>query len=128
MGPRTRAAVIAFQKSVGLNPDGVVGPKTIAAMNAGQLQGGPGKDVPPILKLGEPVWVLEGRRKLGLRETIPEVAKFLKSDGRAVGDPSRVPWCGDFVETCIRTALPEEVVPTNPQPRAELDGLRGEVP
>jgi peptidoglycan hydrolase-like protein with peptidoglycan-binding domain len=113
-GPPTRAAVIAFRKSAGLFPDGVVGPKTIAAMNAEQLQGRPGKDVSPVLKLGEPMWVLEGRRKLGLRETNPAVAKFLKSDGRTVGDPSKIPWCGDFVETCIRTALAEKVVPTNP--------------
>jgi uncharacterized protein (TIGR02594 family) len=106
-GPRTRAACIAFQKSAGLDPDGVVGPKTIAALNKQTPDAAP-------IRLGEPVWVLEGRRKLGLRETNPAVAKFLKSDGRTVGDPSKVPWCGDFVETCIRTALPEEAVPINP--------------
>jgi uncharacterized protein (TIGR02594 family) len=108
-GPRTRAAVIAFQKSAGLDPDGVVGPKTIDALNTHALH-----PPAPVLTPGEPVWVLEGRRKLGLRETNPEVAKFLKSDGRTVGDPSKIPWCGDFVETCIRVALPEEIVPTNP--------------
>jgi len=32
MGPRTRAAVIAFQKSRNLVPDGIVGPKTRAAL------------------------------------------------------------------------------------------------
>ncbi len=31
-GPRTKAAVVAFQKSKGLTADGVVGPKTAAAL------------------------------------------------------------------------------------------------
>ncbi|HJP94709.1 MAG TPA: peptidoglycan-binding protein [Pyrinomonadaceae bacterium] len=33
-GPGTEAAVIAFQKSKGLTPDGIVGPKTMAALQA----------------------------------------------------------------------------------------------
>lgn len=33
-GPTTQAAVIAFQKQQNLNPDGVVGPKTAAALNS----------------------------------------------------------------------------------------------
>jgi len=33
---------------------------------------------------------------------------WLKRDGRSLGDPGENPWCGDFVETCIRVALPGE--------------------
>jgi len=33
---------------------------------------------------------------------------WLKRDGRSLGDPSKNPWCGDFMETCIRMALPDE--------------------
>ena len=33
---------------------------------------------------------------------------WLKRDGRSLGDPSKNPWCGDFVETCIRIGLPDE--------------------
>jgi uncharacterized protein (TIGR02594 family) len=33
---------------------------------------------------------------------------WLKRDGRSLGDPSKNPWCGDLVETCIRVALPVE--------------------
>ena len=32
----------------------------------------------------------------------------LKRDGRGLGDPGKNPWCGDFVGTCIRIALPDE--------------------
>jgi uncharacterized protein (TIGR02594 family) len=87
----------------------VAGPKTIAALN------GQTPDAVP-LKLGEPVWVLEGRRKLGLHESLSSAAlkAWLKSDGHTIGDPAVHPWCGDFVETCIRLALPDEAVPTNP--------------
>ena len=33
---------------------------------------------------------------------------WLKRDGRSIGDPSKTPWCGNFVETCIRMGLPDE--------------------
>ena len=33
---------------------------------------------------------------------------WLKRDGRSLGDPGKNPWCGDFVETCIRMGLPDE--------------------
>ena len=33
---------------------------------------------------------------------------WLKRDGRSLGDPAKSPWCGDFVETCIRVGLPNE--------------------
>jgi lysozyme len=41
-GPKTKAALIAFQRSIGLHPDGILGPKTIAALRLPARD-----DVPP---------------------------------------------------------------------------------
>jgi uncharacterized protein (TIGR02594 family) len=58
-------------------------------------------------------WIALGRLMLGLHETRDKAAlmEFLKSDGAALGDPAVFPWCGDFVETCIKRTLPEEAFP-----------------
>lgn len=46
-GARTKAAVIAFQRAKGLSPDGVVGPKTIAALQAAVAEMRPVGAAPP---------------------------------------------------------------------------------
>lgn len=104
-GRQTIAAVRAYQKSVGLVADGIVGPMTLKALfpaKATQAQFIP--------------WYDEGLRKKGLTETRDRAAlsKWLKSDGATLGDPSKLPWCGDFVETCIGLTLPEEQMVVNP--------------
>lgn len=55
-------------------------------------------------------WITEARSALGLHDARDRfwLMDWLKRDGRSLGDPSRNPWCGDFVETCIRIALPDE--------------------
>ncbi len=42
------------------------------------------------------------------------LSAFLKSDGETLGDPAKLPWCGDFVETCIAVSLPREPMIANP--------------
>lgn len=112
-GGNTRRAVEKFQRARGLDVDGIVGRNTLAAL----LSVGGGKPVKASdLPLPEPPWMLIARDKLGLHETIDNKAlkEFLKSDGRTLGDPSKLPWCGDFVQTCIAIALPNEPIPANP--------------
>lgn len=51
-------------------------------------------------------WMAEMRRVLGLHERHDkaEVSAWLKSDGPTLGDPSKLPWCGDAVDTALRLA------------------------
>ena len=112
-GPRTSAAVRSFQFAAGVTqPDGKplkfpgsIGPSTLAALGID----GPR---PPV----KPPWMAEGERVLGLHEDIDtqDLSSWLKADGRTLGDPRKLPWCGDFVETCVRLALPTEPIPANP--------------
>lgn len=55
-------------------------------------------------------WMVEAKRLLGRHKTRDEscLMRWLASDGRTLGDPEKLPWCADFVETCIRLALPTE--------------------
>jgi peptidoglycan hydrolase-like protein with peptidoglycan-binding domain len=69
----------------------------------------------PIVK-GEPAWMVEARSVTGLHEVkdYAELAAWLRSDGPTLGDPRKLPWCGDFVQTAIKLTLPNEAIPENP--------------
>lgn len=58
-------------------------------------------------------WMIEAKKVIGLHEKRDHaaLAKWLKSDGKTLGDPSKLPWCGDFVDTAIELALPDEPRP-----------------
>ena len=55
-------------------------------------------------------WITEAKSARGRNEARDRswLMGWLKRDGRSLGDPGKNPWCGDFVETCIRMALPDE--------------------
>lgn len=55
-------------------------------------------------------WIIEGKTVWGLHE-VRDNAKlrtWLRSDGKTLGDPAALPWCGDYVETAIKNSLPNE--------------------
>ena len=108
MGPHTQSAIVAFKRSRGLRPRPYIGPLTMRALFVGATHRAARKDHLP--------WIAEGRRLLGLHEVRDNgwLRKWLASDGHALGDPARFPWCGDFIETSIRLALPDEPIPQNP--------------
>ena len=117
-GRKTNAAITAFKRSVGLKARPFIGPVTWkalfdnvqipATMPNRTLDRRPpnGPDAP---------WMDEALRKMGLHEGTHNrtLSNWLKSDGATVGDPSKIPWCGDFVETAIALTL-DEPLPVNP--------------
>lgn len=110
MGRLTTAAIAAFQKSAGLDIKwpGTVGEKTLAALFGERKPAVPADVAMP--------WYDLALRKKGLHESAnySALSAFLTSDGRTLGDPRELPWCGDFVETCIAVALRDEPIPPNP--------------
>ena len=87
--------------------DGVWGLRTARAMKALLAASGHAASLAPTDPLP---WITEAKSALGRHEARDRswLMDWLKRDGRSLGDPSKSPWCGDFVETCIRVALPDE--------------------
>lgn len=107
IGPRTNAAATAFKRAIGLVARPYIGPITMAALE--------GSTVAPDTSQSLP-WMREAARIMGWHERADNkrLRNWLASDGHALGDPAVFPWCGDFVETAIRLALPKEGIPANP--------------
>lgn len=61
-------------------------------------------------KNAELPWISEAKTVFGLHETQnnAELKRWLRSDGKTLGDPNALPWCADYVETAIKNALPDE--------------------
>lgn len=106
-GRRTLAAIVQFQhdRSLDIMYPGTVGPKTLAALGLSDEGGGE-----------DPPWVSEVRRRIGLHEKTDNktLRDWLDDDGRTLGDPAKLPWCGDLVETPIVLTLPAEPMIENP--------------
>ncbi|MGX1098857.1 NlpC/P60 family protein [Amorphus sp. MBR-141] len=100
IGPDTEAAIVAFKRDRGLRARPYIGPITLGLLfTEGQLS-----------SVGDEPWLNEITKYLNYHEVRDRLAlmRWLKSDGRTLGDPSKSPWCGDAVETAVRLALPSE--------------------
>jgi hypothetical protein len=96
-----KTEIMEWQRLIGAHPDGDFGPETLRRSKA---------LLPALPRMGELPWVASMKSVYGLHE-VHDKAKlqlWLKSDGKTLGDPGALPWCGDAVETAIKTALPEE--------------------
>ncbi len=122
-GRNTMNAVIAFQTANGLSPNGQLNNATVAALRTDPVVPGaasgpavPQADAPAQDLLDLMPWMALAIRKKGLHEERDNIdlREFLEADGKTLGDPAKLPWCGDFVETCIALTLPMAVLPTNP--------------
>jgi uncharacterized protein (TIGR02594 family) len=107
-GRLTIAGLERFQRAMHLPVTGLADDATMALLWGGDFRPEGSPDATP--------WLDYAYRAKGLREKADNarLKEFLKSDGRTVGDPAKVPWCGDFVQTCIAMTLPREPLPANP--------------
>ncbi len=115
MNEQTRQIQAAL-KAAGYDPgpiDGIFGDLTAAATKNWVAM----RAAPPAVMMGptrgreDLAWMEIAREWQGLheREDHSALVAFLTSDHASVGDPAQLPWCGDFVETCVKLALPGEV-------------------
>jgi uncharacterized protein (TIGR02594 family) len=111
IGAGTRAAIRKFQRLNMLNVNGLADKATVGKLRQSP-EGGMQQHVEP--KQSMPVWLAEMTRRMGLHERRDRLTlmQWLRA-GLFLGDPSKLPWCGDAVETCIVKTL-DEPVPGNP--------------
>jgi len=117
VGPMTNAAIVAFKRDHRLRARPYVGPKTLAVLREAVSDVMPakfGRDTAPM-----PPWITEISKHIGLHEQRDnaELSAWLRSDGATLGDPAKLPWCGDAVITALRLTLPDEPLP----PRLEAN-------
>lgn len=109
-GRQTIAAVRALQAASGLDPDGIVGPRTLSVLFPDVVIGG-GLTHPTL------VWFKEAARLMGVREKAgagsnPEILDW--ADEQDVPNYSDdIPWCGLFVGHCVSSTLDREPIPTD---------------
>ena len=110
-GRQTEAAVRRFQANNALLVDGIVGPKTMAALFSESLTVEPADD--PAIP-----WFQEARRLIGVAEVVgpgnnPVIIDWADKGGIDYRDDD-IPWCGLFVAHCISATLSSEKLPANP--------------
>lgn len=113
-GALTRKALVSFQANASLKADGIAGPKTEAALR--EALAAIDKPLPVPTRPAPPPWYQELLRRKGLHEVRDRsgLMAWLRSDGKTLGDPAKLPWCGDTIETAIALTLPTEPLPSNP--------------
>ena len=112
-GRRTWRALLAFQHDNQLPQTGTFTQATIHALQMKREAHHP----PPQQNLWDIFpWMAAAIYKYGLQEQRTDWGApcFLKASVKSLGDPTRLPWCGDFVETCLALTLPNLPLPTNP--------------
>lgn len=118
IGRLTISALKNFQGKRGLRQTGVADSATVEELRepakaVGIIPAEEVVDEEPTATV--PPWMYELVRRMGQHESQDkaELIEFLKI-GAFLGDPAKLPWCGDAVESAIVKTLPNETVPSNP--------------
>lgn len=117
-GPRTIQAIRQFQRSRRLRQDGLVGPRTAAALYAGSRaeQVAMQRSSASLAPDARP-WMEEARRLMGVREQAGGGSSgIILSWARRLNswyNDDDIPWCGLFVAHCINYTMPDEPIPTD---------------
>jgi uncharacterized protein (TIGR02594 family) len=108
-GTATDAAVEAFQKRAGLDPDGRVGPLTAARIDSGQ---GAPVTVAVAEEIGRPLWLEAGMKYIGVKETLgakdnATIIDWAKAEGGSTAKEfthDSIPWCSLFANLLMTKA------------------------
>lgn len=109
LGRRTIAAIRSFQKQMGLEVDGIIGPNTTRAL-FGENEILHRETLLP--------WLNEAQNLLGTREELgsrnnPVILDW--AENLDLNYPEdEIPWCGLFMAHCIGSTMVDEVLPSNP--------------
>ncbi len=111
-GKQTAAAFQEFLAKSGLYFTVLASTTTLTAVGPLDAPVAPKPPVPANNEVRLP-WITEARSMFGWHEVNDRVklSAWLRSDGKTLGDPAQLPWCGDAAETCIKNALPDEPFP-----------------
>ena len=62
------------------------------------------------VSIKDPAWITEAKSIMGKHEVKDNsfLKKWLFRDKKTLGDPAKLPWCGDFVETALKLHLANE--------------------
>jgi len=118
-GPRTRSALLAFQKDAkselmfAVKETGELDAETVRLLSRAH---------PTSTATAEPVWLQAARSFVGVKEihgpaSNSKILEWARGLGGWVSGWYRdddTPWCGLFVGHCISTTLPSEPLPSNP--------------
>lgn len=100
-GNATHTALRAFQKKIGIDPDGVLGPKTAEQLNKLKAF----TDTKPIrAETARPLWLVAGLALIGTKEKAgpgnnPVIIDWAKDEGGSVAKSythDSIPWCALF--------------------------------